>query len=583
MTFKTYEINVDLVNDASTTNTIRFSQNDRNSAKLLLTITNKGAELDLSQAKSVRMSFKKPDGTRVFQNDCQPINVLKGKYQILLKTQTLASIGNVIAQIHIEEEDRTIDTQKFLFVVNESLSSDGAVESTNEFTIIQKAIEAGKKLEGKDIDGIIAAGAKADAALPKAGGTMTGNIEMNGSRDLSFKNANSETVLRNNTSGNFALYDKKNDNVVWAYNPSTKAFTVDTANTNLVKSNQIYTGWLHSIGTTKQLGTGDDLNNIVDSGLYGGTGLLNSPDGLTAYHFYVEVIKYNDTNYTLQRATTLAGNITISGNVGTWVRRKSGSGWGAWEKLLDSKGGTMTGALNMDRVNNTRSSYINYSTGAIANFYVGQSIAGKYHIYDDVNKVTPFEYDPTTQSVNVNTNTNLVKKAGDSMTGDLQIMAANKGFQVGNGIEKLNQSVDSNGVYYWYSSSTKSPLRYDIKTDTLSLLATNLKTAKDDRATIPVTADAELVTSYGVIADRRGNTVTLRAPIKRKVGSTNGHVFTLPPGMRPTMMLTQVVHASDGTPALVTIPSDTGQVLLQTITPAIMGKDYHIVLTYVVD
>ncbi|WP_207573336.1 hypothetical protein, partial [Cronobacter sakazakii] len=209
--------------------------------------------------------------------------------------------------------------------------------------------------------------------------------------------------------------------------------------------------------------------------------------------------------------------------------------------------------------------------------------AGKYHIYDDVNKVTPFEYDPTTQSVNVNTNTNLVKKAGDSMTGDLQIMAANKGFQVGNGIEKLNQSVDSNGVYYWYSSSTKSPLRYDIKTDTLSLLATNLKTAKDDRATIPVTADAELVTSYGVIADRRGNTVTLRAPIKRKVGSTNGHVFTLPPGMRPTMMLTQVVHASDGTPALVTIPSDTGQVLLQTITPAIMGKDYHIVLTYVVD
>ncbi|PUV98965.1 BppU family phage baseplate upper protein, partial [Cronobacter sakazakii] len=324
----------------------------RNSAKLLLTITNKGAELDLSQAKSVRMSFRKPDGTRVFQNDCQPINVLKGKYQIVLKTQTLASIGNVIAQIHIDEEDRTLDTQKFLFVVNESLSSDGAVESTNEFTIIQKAIEAGKKLEGKDIDGIIAAGAKADAALPKAGGTMTGNIEMNGSRDLSFKNANSETVLRNNTSGNFALYDKKNDNVVWAYNPSTKAFTVDTANTNLVKSNQIYTGWLHFIGSTKQLGSGDDLNNIVDSGLYGGTGLLNSPDGLTAYHFYVEVIKYNDTNYTLQRATTLAGNITISGNVGTWVRRKSGSGWGAWEKLLDSKGGTMTGALNMDRVNN---------------------------------------------------------------------------------------------------------------------------------------------------------------------------------------------------------------------------------------
>lgn len=151
MTFKTHEVNVDLVSDASTTHTIRFSQNDRNSAKLLLTITNKGAELDLSQAKAVRISFKKSDGTRVFQNDCQPINVLKGKYQILLKTQTLSSVGNVIAQIHIEEEDRMIDTQKFLFVVNESLASDGAVESANEFTIIQKAIEAGKTLEGVDL------------------------------------------------------------------------------------------------------------------------------------------------------------------------------------------------------------------------------------------------------------------------------------------------------------------------------------------------------------------------------------------------------------------------------------------------
>lgn len=189
MTFKTYEINVDLVHDTSTTCSNRFSQNDRNSAKLLVTITNKGAELDLSQAKSVRMSFKKPDGTRVFQNDCQPINAMKGKYQIVLKTQTLTSVGNVIAQIHIEEEDRIIDTQKFFFVVNDSLASDEAVESTNEFTIIQKAIEAGKKLEGVDINGIIAAGVKADGALPKTGGTMTGTLTSGSVYPMDFKGA----------------------------------------------------------------------------------------------------------------------------------------------------------------------------------------------------------------------------------------------------------------------------------------------------------------------------------------------------------------------------------------------------------
>ena len=69
------------------------------------------------------------------------------------------------------------------------MASDEAVESTNEFTIIQKAIEAGKKLEGVDINGIIAAGAKADAALPKSGGTMTGVLTLG--NELRFEGASS--------------------------------------------------------------------------------------------------------------------------------------------------------------------------------------------------------------------------------------------------------------------------------------------------------------------------------------------------------------------------------------------------------
>lgn len=236
MTFKTYEINVDLVHDSSTISTIQFSQNDRNSAKLLLTITNKGTELDLSQAKSIRMSFKKPDGTRVFQNDCQPVNALKGEYQILLKTQTLAAVGTVIAQIHIEEEDRTIDTQKFFFIVSDSLASDKAIESTNEFTIIQKAIEAGEKLEGVDINGIIAAGAKADGALPKTGGTMTGNIEIANGKGLYFQDsikAPMYAFYQNN--GDIILRDIKNSITVFAYSNVSKLLNVPS-DTNLLKT-----------------------------------------------------------------------------------------------------------------------------------------------------------------------------------------------------------------------------------------------------------------------------------------------------------------------------------------------------------
>ncbi|HDR7254499.1 TPA: BppU family phage baseplate upper protein [Bacillus pacificus] len=236
MTFKTYEINVDLVNDTSTTYSNRFSQNDRNSAKLLVTITNKGAEIDLSQAKSVRMSFKKPDGTRVFQNDCQPINAMKGKYQIVLKTQTLTSVGTVIAQIHIEEEDRIIDTQKFFFVVNDSLASDEAVESTNEFPVIQKAIEAGKKLEGVDINGIITAGVKADGALPKTGGTMTGPIKFNRDRGIAW-NDGVKDIHSITTGGDNKTYftDGVNGVDYAIYDPTTKSFNI-LQNTNLLKT-----------------------------------------------------------------------------------------------------------------------------------------------------------------------------------------------------------------------------------------------------------------------------------------------------------------------------------------------------------
>ncbi|MEJ9111480.1 phage baseplate upper protein [Bacillus paramobilis] len=419
MTFKTYEINVDLVNDISTTSAIRFSQNDRNSAKLLLTITNKGAELDLSQAKSVRMSFKKPDGTRIFQNDCQPINALKGKYQILLKTQTLTSIGNVIAQIHIEEEDRILDTQKFLFVVNESLAGDGAVESTNDFTIIKKALELGVKFKDVDFDPIIAAGELAKGALPKAGGTMTGTLLMQAS--LGFEG--DRNIYRKLADGNF-----------------DKGFSLADAN-----------------------------------------------------------LRLND-----------------------------------WK-----------------------------------------------------NKRVVWEYDQENNKVNFMSDTNLLKKTGDTMTGDLTISRSNgdaSAVNFGNGAGKNNYIYGGKDRLGAYSGEADQMVwRYIPSTRVFEIGADKVTMKKDGRATITVTADAELIGSYGVIADRRGNTVTLRAPIRRKVGSTSGHVFTLPADMRPTMLLTQVVHASDGTPALMTIPSDTGQVLIQTITPAITGKDYHIVLTYVVD
>ncbi|MGM1447531.1 DUF2817 domain-containing protein [Bacillus cereus group sp. BceL305] len=176
--------------------TYYFYQGDINSAKFLLNITHEGAEQDLSTATKVQIAFLKPDGKRVFQ-DCSNVNPTKGKYYVVLNTQSITTVGNVVAQIRITFPDTVVETTKFVFSVAESIMSDEAVESSDEFPAIQKAIEAGEKLEGKDIDGIIAAGAKADAALVE----VNKNKDQIGilSKDVSENNSYYFSTKLNNT------------------------------------------------------------------------------------------------------------------------------------------------------------------------------------------------------------------------------------------------------------------------------------------------------------------------------------------------------------------------------------------------
>lgn len=143
--------------------TYYFYQGDINSAKFLLNITHEGAEQDLSTATKVQIAFLKPDGKRVFQ-DCSNVNPTKGKYYVVLNTQSITTVGNVVAQIRITFPDTVVETTKFVFSVEESIMSDEAIESSDEFPAIQKAIEAGEKLEGVDIPALVASKETAEQA-----------------------------------------------------------------------------------------------------------------------------------------------------------------------------------------------------------------------------------------------------------------------------------------------------------------------------------------------------------------------------------------------------------------------------------
>ncbi|RAS98007.1 hypothetical protein A6E22_27440, partial [Bacillus cereus] len=197
----------------------------------------------------INVKFEKPDKTVVFQDkEVELLDKEKGKIKVLLTSQTLVKAGDVKGQISIERtEDGTrkrVNTYDFSFKVRSSIASNDSIESTNEFQIFDKIMVAGEKFkdfEGEDFDKLIAAGELAKGALPKSGGTMTGNIDMDisvGAKSKGYRWRDATGALfglESATDGALILYDYKNLARVWQYDPVAKRFTV-LSDTNLLKT-----------------------------------------------------------------------------------------------------------------------------------------------------------------------------------------------------------------------------------------------------------------------------------------------------------------------------------------------------------
>lgn len=558
---------------------IRFYQNDLNSAKLLINVTHDKVVTDFSSATSVQIAFLKPDCKRVFQ-DVQNVNQMQGKYYVVLSTQTLIAYGNVIAQLRFTfPNNKVIETCKFAFTVDESIMSDEAMRSTNEFPVIQKAIEAGKKFEGIDIDGIIAAGELAKGAVKKSGDTMTGNLNFQGTQNnLQWFSADGATRFFSLYSGNttFGITDTVNNQNLFNYNSATKLLTFN-ADTNLLKKNEAFYTYAQPNGRTFQLREGNDLNNYLDTGLFAGAKLVNAP---SQDYLYIEVIRYADANYTMQRATTLVGS-----TASIWVRRKTGSTWNPWEKIMDQKGGTLTDNLHLE-VGTSGDRRVAWVKDG--NLLWGlTSSSNQLKLFDWKNNRNVLDYFADTNTFNINSNTNLLKKTGDTATGHM-IFRHNINQETADGLKGVNMVVNSS-VNKWSVAPKMdgNPVwanEFAMDLNTGKVTVPSLGTKKDGRANISITADGELISGNGVIADRRGNTVTLRAGVRRKVGipHTNA-IFTLPVDMRPLLTVQQNTISTDGTPCLITIQTN-GEFSIQNVgSNNAQGKDYYVTISYVVD
>jgi len=89
---------------------------------------------------NVEIVFSKPDGTTVQQTDIAVLNAIEGKIQCVLKTNTIAAPGKVIAEVRVLEGETLLTSTRFEFYVRKSLITDETIESTNEFPILTQLI-----------------------------------------------------------------------------------------------------------------------------------------------------------------------------------------------------------------------------------------------------------------------------------------------------------------------------------------------------------------------------------------------------------------------------------------------------------
>lgn len=494
---------------------IRFYQNDLNSAKLLINVTHDKVVTDFSSATSVQIAFLKPDCKRVFQ-DVQNVNQMQGKYYVVLSTQTLIAYGNVIAQLRFTfPNNKVIETCKFAFTVDESIMSDEAMKSTNEFPVIQKAIEAGKKLEGVDIDGIIAAGELAKGAVKKSGDTMTGTLKA-----PRYETTDQTPVIFNgNTSNRSWKWDLSGDNL--SVTPTNNGAPGWDASKTVVFQNLLKK-------------TGDTMTGDLAINKAGATTKKYAfqKDGIETFNLY----NYSDTHVGLRDAinnrnvweyNSVTGSFDILSGINTNLLKKSEiySDW-----ILP--GGTPKAVPNGVDMNTITESGVWQANGN-PNL---PNTNGQWFIVEVFRHTVSFVVQRATRFAGA--------------TPEIFVRASRSG------------TFDP-----WHRIAF------------FSEVVTN---AKDGRADLVLTADGENFNgNIGPIADRKGNTVTFRAGLRRRVGSTGAVMTTLPVNMRPTLTIIQVIPATDGTPARVTIQSN-GDVQLESAgNTSIMGKDVYMSITYV--
>lgn len=138
-----YYFTLDTIYKTNTPN-MEFVRGDTNTNILYITITQNYAVLDLTNLTPI-LSIKKADGMEVLQ-EVTILNANQGQIKCVLNTQSTAAIGTNLAEITLFENKARLTSTTFKFKVRESLTSENAVKSENEYSILTNLIQEVKML-----------------------------------------------------------------------------------------------------------------------------------------------------------------------------------------------------------------------------------------------------------------------------------------------------------------------------------------------------------------------------------------------------------------------------------------------------
>lgn len=249
--------------------------------------------------------------------------------------------------------------------------------------------------------------------------------------------------------------------------------------------------------------------------------------------------------------------------------------------LLKKTGDTMTGNLTFQSDTETNIPFRTKTTNQEYVKFYANPTRSRLGVYSTKNSKNVWDYDGDTDSFKVNTNTNLLKKTGDTATGHM-IFRHNINQETSDGLKGVNMVVNSS-VNKWSVAPKMdgNPVwanEFSMDLNTGKVTVSELATKKDGRANLILNSGfTNFDTNYPVIADRRGNNVTLRGAVRRDSGTTGDVAFTLPSGMIPLVNLPMNLVTNEGVSVRVIIATD-GSVKIGSQNSAV-----YISFTYVVN